>query len=311
MEFNLSPHRIFDRNSWAALRQDQALELTKAELEGLRALGDPISLDEVVAIYLPIIRLLELYISAHGELREASRAFLGTRLEPQDARGPFIIGVAGSVAVGKSTTARLLHTLLGRHRKVDLITTDGFLKPNAQLDEEGLITRKGFPESYDRVSLLRFLNNVKRGVPAVAPVYSHESYDVQEGEGTRVEGPDVLILEGLNVLQPAPMGGVGLPAVSDFFNFSVYIDADPSQIEHWYRARFMRLRETAFQDPAAFFHRYTKLSVADAQAKARALWKDINLVNLRENIEPTRGRAQLILRKVEDHRVDQVSLRRV
>jgi len=307
---DLNPFRQFDRASWAALRQDQALELSHDELDGLRSLGDPISLDEVRAIYLPVIRLLELYIEASAELFGASRSFLGARLEEGARQAPYIIGVAGSVAVGKSTTARLLQTLLGRRRRVDLITTDGFLKPNAQLEAEGLMTRKGFPESYDGRALIEFLSAVKRRERAVAPVYSHLSYDIEPDQEAVVDCPDVLIFEGLNVLQPPDLSS-GLPVVSDFFNFSIYIDADTAQIADWYESRFMRLRKTAFRDEKAFFHRYASYSEAEALSKAQELWTTINLVNLEENILPTRERAQLVLRKGANHAVDQVRLRRI
>ncbi len=307
---DLSPFRAFDRESWAALREDQALELTAAELEGLRSLGDPISLDEVRAVYLPVIRLLDLYIDAIEGLFDASRAFLGRRIEKGERKAPYIIGVAGSVAVGKSTTARLLRTLLGRKRKVDLVTTDGFLKPNATLTAEGLMTRKGFPESYDGRALIQFLSAVKRCERAEAPVYSHSSYDVEPDERLVVDCPDVLIFEGLNVLQPPDLRS-GLPVVSDFFDFSIFIDAETEQIAQWYQSRFMRLRETAFLDERAFFHRYTKMTEAEAHAKAHELWTTINLVNLEENILPTRERARLVLKKGADHKVEQILLRRI
>jgi type I pantothenate kinase len=268
---------------------------------------------EVEEIYLPLSRLLNLHVAAAQELHAVTSRFLGR----QDRRVPYILGIAGSVAVGKSTTARVLRALLARwpdHPRVDLITTDGFLHPNAELKRRGLMNHKGFPNSFDTARLLNFLHDVKSGKERVeAPVYSHFHYDIVPGPSIVVERPDILIVEGLNVLQPArlPRDGMAIPFVSDFFNFSIYIDADARVIEDWYVTRFMRLRQTAFQDPGAYFHRYAVLSLDDARAEALRIWTSINRKNLYENILPTRQRARLILRKGPDHRVETVSLRRI
>jgi type I pantothenate kinase len=308
-----SPYMTFSRAEWAALRADEPLTLTEDDLNRLKSLNDPISLDEVVQIYLPLTRLLSLYVAATQQLYAATHTFLGTR----DGATPFIIGIAGSVAVGKSTTARLLRALLARWPntpKVALIATDGFLLPNSVLREEGLMERKGFPESYDLPALLAFLTDIKAGAREVsAPVYSHLSYDIVPNERLKIERPDILIVEGLNVLQTSrlPKDGRAVPFVSDFFDFSVYIDAEEPVIRQWYLERFLRLRETAFRDPQSFFHRYASITTEEALAFAEGLWSRINLVNLRENILPTRPRAQLILRKSQDHRIEQVSLRRI
>ncbi|CAN5280513.1 type I pantothenate kinase [soil metagenome] len=309
----LSPHRVFTRAEWARLRADTPQPLTAEELTKLKSLNDPTSLDEVVDIYLPLSRLLNLYVAAAQGLHRATRTFLGT----QDGVTPYIIGIAGSVAVGKSTTARVLRALLARWPntpKVELMATDGFLKPNAVLMREGLMERKGFPESYDLPALLAFLADVKAGKTNVAaPVYSHLAYDILPGETIMVERPDILIVEGLNVLQTSrlPRDGRAVPFVSDFFDFSIYLDADEAVIRQWYIARFLRLRETAFQDPHSFFHRYAALSDAEAEKTAIGLWTRINRVNLFDNILPTRPRASLILSKRADHRIEQVALRRV
>ncbi len=308
-----SPFRLFRRADWAALRADTPLTLTAADVERLKSLNDPVSLDEVVEIYLPISRLLSLYVAATQGLHEATRTFLGTN----EGKSPYIIGVGGSVAVGKSTTARLLKALLSRWPntpKVELVTTDGFLLPNAVLEREELMERKGFPESYDLAALRAFLTAIKGGAPRVsAPLYSHLVYDIVPGETVTVDRPDILIVEGINVLQPArlPRDGRAIPFVSDFFDFSVYIDAEEGLVRDWYVERFQRLRETAFQDPQSYFHRYAKISDAEADAMAEGLWTRINLVNLRENILPTRPRADLILTKGASHRVDEVALRRL
>jgi type I pantothenate kinase len=312
-ELDFSPYRTFTRADWAALRADTPMTLVPRDLEQLSGVLEDLSMDEVEQIYLPLSRLLNLHITASQDLSVASRRFLGrTGIEI-----PFIIGVAGSVAVGKSTTARVLRSLLARwsdHPNVSLITTDGFLFPNAELARRGLMDRKGFPESYDTARLLNFLNDIKSGQPVVqAPVYSHFHYDIVPGQTIEVERPDVLIVEGLNVLQPArmPKGGEAIPFVSDFFDVSVYIDADVDVIQRWYVTRFMRLRKTAFRDPAAYFHRYAKLTDDEAEARALSIWTSINLKNLEENILPTRQRANIILRKGADHRIEAVQLRRI
>jgi type I pantothenate kinase len=308
-----SPYRTFSRSEWAALREDTPMTLVPRDLASLSGLIEDLSVEEVETIYLPLSRLLNLYVAAAQELHAVTSKFLGRR----DGKVPFIIGVGGSVAVGKSTTARVLKALLARwpdHPRVDLITTDGFLWSNRELEIRGIMHRKGFPESFDTARLLNFLGDVKSGKENVsAPVYSHFHYDIIPGQETVVDRPDILIVEGLNVLQPArmPRGGEAIPFVSDFFDFSIYLDADPAIIEEWYVRRFMRLRQTAFRDPAAFFHRYATLSVEEAQAKALEIWTTINRVNLDENILPTRQRARLILRKSEDHRIESVALRKL
>ena len=310
---DLSPYRIFSIEEWAELRADTPMTLAEEEIVALRSLGDPVSLDEVEQIYLPISRLLSLYVAATQELFHATRRFLGT----SDGKTPFIIGIGGSVAVGKSTTARILRQLLTRwpsQPKVDLVTTDGFLFPNAVLVAEGRMERKGFPESYDLDALLGFLTDIKAGKPRVrAPVYSHLTYDIVPGETIVIDRPDILILEGLNVLQPRdlPKDGKAIPFVSDFFDFSIYIDADEEAVRGWYVERFMDLKETRFRDPRSYFHEYAEVSDEAAAAVAAGLWERINLVNLRENILPTRQRADLILRKGPDHAVAEVALRKL
>ena len=301
----------FDRQQWAELRAATPLTLREADLEQLRGINERIDLDEVAAVYLPLTRLLNLYVSATQNLHKVTATFLGT-LAP---KVPYVIGVAGSVAVGKSTFARILQELLKRwpdHPKVDLITTDGFLHPNAVLEDRGIMNRKGFPESYDTRSLLRFLRDLKSGQASVsAPVYSHVVYDIVDGEQVEVRQPDILILEGLNVLQVAPPGGEATEFVSDYFDFSIYIDADESDIEQWYVDRFLRLRESVFQDPNSFFRHYAELSHEQAVQTAQFIWKSINGLNLVENIEPTRDRASLILKKGPNHRVSDVRLRKL
>jgi type I pantothenate kinase len=298
----------FDREAWAALRAATPMTLGEPELARLQGINERIDLDEVAAVYLPLSRLLNLYVSATMDLHRVSATFLGT-IAP---KVPYVIGVAGSVAVGKSTFSRILQALLARwpdHPKVDLVTTDGFLHPNQVLAERGIMNRKGFPESYDTRRLLEFLRDVKSGVDeAHAPVYSHVVYDIVEGATVAVRQPDILILEGLNVLQ---VGNDGSEFVSDYFDFSIYVDAAESDIEEWYVERFLTLRESVFKDPESFFRHYADLTVDEAIATARGIWESINGLNLRENIAPTRDRASLVLHKAADHRVTEVELRRL
>ena len=309
----LSPYHVFSRTEWAARREDTPMTLKAAEVANLKAFNDQLSMNEVEEIYLPLSRLLSFYVGAAQKLFRDMRRFLRT----EDVKVPYIIGIGGSVAVGKTTTARVLQALLRRWPntpKVDLITTDGFLLPNAVLEREGLMEKKGFPESYDLPALLRFLTDVKAGRrPARAPVYSHHVYDVVPGESVEIDRPDILIVEGLNVLQAGrlPKDGKAIPFVSDFFDYSVYLDADEAVLERWYVERFLRLYETSFRDPKSYFHRYSKLDQKQAIETATSIWTRINLVNLRENILPTRQRASLILRKGENHLVDEVALRKL
>lgn len=308
-----SPYLAFSRDEWASLRADTPMTLKPSELRELSGIIEELSVDEVEQIYLPLSRLLNLYVAAEQKLHSVSSQFLGHKV----MRVPFVIGVAGSVAVGKSTTARVLKALLARwpdHPRVDLLTTDGFLYPNAELTRLGMMDRKGFPESFDSSRLLRFLADIKSGVERVeAPVYSHFQYDILPGATAGFERPDILIVEGLNVLQPAfnPRNGEATPFVSDFIDFSIYIDADAAVIEQWYVTRFMRLRATAFRDPGAYFHQYAAMAPEDAYRKALLLWRTINLPNLEEHILPTRRRARLILRKSETHRIESVELRKL
>jgi len=301
-----------DREAWSALSASTPLPLTDADVERLRGLGDPIDLAEVDAIYRPLSRLLDLYIEAAAHRREATSTFLRGNGKPV----PYVIGIAGSVAVGKSTVSRLLRELVARWPatpRVELITTDGFLLPNAELERRGLMQRKGFPESYDRRALVRFLSKVKSGRPEVsAPVYSHLVYDIVPGEKVVVRQPDVLIVEGLNVLQP-PRPTAEHPsslAVSDFFDFSIYVDAREQDVRQWYVDRFLSLRSTAFARPESYFHRYAALSDDEAVETAEHIWDSINAPNLRENILPTRSRATLVLTKGSDHSVQRVRLRK-
>jgi len=301
----------FDRQQWADLRAATPMTLREADLEDLRGINERIDLDEVAAVYLPMTRLLNLYVSAAQNLHKVSATFLGT-LAP---KVPYVIGVAGSVAVGKSTFARILQALLARwpdHPKVDLITTDGFLYPNHVLEERDLMNRKGFPESYDTRALLKFLRDLKSGQATVeAPVYSHIVYDIVEGETAKVCQPDILILEGLNVLQVGAPGNDAAEFVSDYFDFSIYIDALEADIEKWYVDRFLSLCDSVFQDPSSFFRHFAHLSRDEAISVAQSIWESINGLNLKNNIEPTRERASLILRKGNDHRVSEVLLRKL
>lgn len=310
----LSPFRNFSRSEWAGLRADTPQPLQPDEIQRLQGLNDRLSIHEIEDIYLPLSRLLSMYVGSAQKLFRAMQKFLGPE---ENGKMPYIIGVGGSVAVGKSTTSRVLQALLGRWPntpKVALVTTDGFLLPNAVLEREGLMGRKGFPESYDLPALLLFLHDIKAGRrPVRGPVYSHFDYDVMPNASVEVDQPDILIVEGLNVLQTGrpPKDGKAIPFVSDFFDFKIYIDADEAILERWYVERFMRLRDSAFRDPKAYFHRYSSLSDEEADATARSIWRSINLVNLRENILPTRQRADLILRKGGDHEVEAVALRKL
>jgi type I pantothenate kinase len=309
-----SPYAEFTRAEWARLRGATPMTLSEADLADLHGVDEWVSMDEVEEVYLPLSRLLNLYVAASHQLYRVTDTFLGSPA----ARVPYVIGVAGSVAGGKSTTSRVLKALLARwpdHPRVDLVTTDGFLFPNQVLEERGIMHRKGFPESYDVRRLIRFLADVKGGADDVrVPVYSHLTYDIVAGAELEIRRPDILIVEGLNILQTGPLvqDRPQRVFVSDFIDFSIYIDASEDYLEDWYIRRFQRLRETAFKDPSSFFHRYA-VGMSDQAALdfARHVWTSINAVNLRENVLPTRDRARLIMEKGRDHRVEQVRLRKI
>lgn len=305
---SVSPFIEISRADWAALGRSTELPLTEAEIAQIRGLGDFLDLKEVTDVYLPLSRLLNLYVTEAQKLHAVTSEFMGERAN----RTPFIIGVAGSVAVGKSTVARLLKEMLSRWPstpRVALVTTDGFLHPNAELERRNIMHRKGFPESYDRLALLKFVADIKSGVERVtAPVYSHLSYDIVPGEEVVIESPDVVIIEGLNVLQPPAMGQE--VALSDYFDFKIYVDAEVENVTNWFLARFEKLRDGAFTNPKSYFHRYAEMPYEKALERANEIWRTINLPNLIENIQPTRSRATLVLQKGGEHAVQSVLLRK-
>jgi type I pantothenate kinase len=308
-----APYRSFTKAEWSALRADEPMTLSAEDIKRLRSLNDPISLDEAEDVYLPLSRLISFYVEAAQAVHRVSTRFLNT----EEEKVPFVIGVAGSVAVGKSTTSRILEALLQRwptSPRVALVTTDGFLFSNAELEKRGIMDRKGFPESYDRARFVKFLSDIKSGKPKVGvPVYSHLHYDLMPGEETMVEKPDILIVEGLNILQPGELPKSGKPIVfaSDFIDFSIYIDADDDDLRAWFMERFQRLRQTAFTDPRSFFFKFSQMSDKEATDFGGWAWDAINLPNLRDNILPTRSRADLILRKGRSHAIDRVELRKL
>lgn len=304
----VEPYLVFPREEWRELRQDVTLSLDEPEIDSLTGINSVMSLEEVVEVFLPLTRLLSLHVKAARGLRSAQSVFLGRR----ERRVPYLIGLAGSVAVGKSTSARILRELLARwpgRPRVELVTTDGFLYPNADLEARGLMSRKGFPESYRRSALLQFVSDLKAGADVVrCPTYSHLIYDVVPDEERIIEQPDIVIIEGLNVLQTSPRPNQQW--VADFFDFTIYVHAEVPLLRHWYTQRFLKLRDTAFQDPSSYFHHLASLDDAASVARARGIWEAINEVNLVQNILPTRERAALILEKGPDHRVQQIKLRR-
>ncbi|CDG23181.1 Pantothenate kinase [Xenorhabdus poinarii G6] len=310
--FLTTPYLQFDREHWATLRDSIPLTLTEEEVAALKGINEEISIDEVIEIYLPLSRLLNFYISSNLRRQAVLEQFLGT----DEQKIPYVIGIAGSVAVGKSTTARLLQALLSRwpeHRRVELVTTDGFLHSNDVLNERGLMKKKGFPESYDMHNLVKFVADIKSGTEKVAaPVYSHLSYDIVPDEQLIIEKPDILILEGLNVLQ----SGMDYPHephhvfVSDFVDFSIYVDAPEKLLEQWYISRFLKFRQGAFSDPDSYFHNYSKLTTKEAITVASNIWREINGLNLQQNILPTRERASLIMTKGTNHTIESVRLRK-
>ena len=309
----LDPYHRFTKAEWSRFRDGEVMTLTADDVARLKTLNDPISFEEAEQIYLPLARLLSLYVEATQGLHRAATRFLGA----DDRKVPFIIGIAGSVAVGKSTTARILRSLLRRWKtspKVDLVTTDGFLFPNVELEKRGIMDRKGFPESYDRTRFIGFLSDIKSGKGEVAvPVYSHLVYDVIAGESVVIDRPDILIVEGLNILQPGDLPRDGKPILfaSDFLDFSIFIDADEADLTKWFLDRFLRLRETAFADEKSFFHRFSQMSEAEAKTFGIWVWETINRPNLVNNILPTRSRADLILKKGTSHLIEAVELRKV